>query len=357
MDSLLTYLNQFIKTEEGIYFLGNSLWNWFLAMAAFVAIYFTVKPIFGLIVKKIDKVINHKLNKTGDIAVDTLKHSKAWFFIAIAIFFGSKFLNLSGYNFLPFRILMFAIFIQAGIWSNVIFSKGLKNWNQKNKNPSQHAAVVIVLWFGRFIIWATVLLLILDHLGIEAISLLAGLGVGGIAIALAMQKILGDLFASISIMLEKPFEIGDFVMVGDIRGTVESIGIKTTRIRSINGEQIVISNSDLLESRVNNFKRMAERRIIFNLNVSNQTSKENIHAITEVVKNIIDSQENVRFDRGHLKGFSPGSIDYEFVYWVKNPDFMVYMDVQQKINLAIIDEFAERNINMAYPAQKVLLEK
>ncbi|MDR2554850.1 MAG: mechanosensitive ion channel family protein [Fibromonadaceae bacterium] len=357
MDSLLTYLNQFVKIEEGVYFLGNSLWNWLLAIATATVVYFIIKPIFGLIVKKIDKVINHKLNKPGDIAVGALKHSKAWFFIAIAFFFGAKFLKLGEYDFLPFRLLMFSIFIQSGIWLNVVFSKGLRNWSQKHENPSQHTAIVIVLWFGRFLIWATVLLLILDHLGIEAVSLLAGLGVGGIAIALAMQKILGDLFASISIMLEKPFEIGDFVMVGEIRGTVESIGIKTTRIRSVNGEQIIISNSDLLESRVNNFKRMTERRIVFSLNVSNLTTKENIHAITGIVKNIIDSQENTRFDRGHLKGFSPGSIDYEFVYWVKSPEFIVYMDVQQKINLAIIDEFAERKIIMAYPAQKVMLEK
>lgn len=357
MDSLITYLDHLLRTDEGSYFLGNSLWDWLLAIATTIAVYFIIKPFFSLIVKKIDKFINHKLNKTGDIAVDALKHSKTWFFIAIAFFFGTKFLKLGEYDFLPYRILMFAIFVQAGIWSNVIFTKGLKNWSVKNENPSQHTGVLIVLWFGRFLIWATVLLLILDHLGIEAISLLAGLGVGGIAIALAMQKILGDLFASISIMLEKPFEIGDFVMVGDIKGTVESIGLKTTRIRSVNGEQIIISNSDLLESRVNNFKRMAERRILFNLNVSNLTTKENLHAITGVVKNIIDSQENVRFDRGHLKGFSPGAIDYEFVYWVKSPEFIAYMDVQQKINLAIIDEFAARNITMAYPAQKVLLEK
>jgi len=357
MDSLLTHLDEFMKTEKGVYFLGSSLWNWFLAIVVSTAIYFTLKPFFRLIVKKIDNIINHKRNKPGDIAVNTLKHSKAWFFAAIAIFFGAQFLNLGEYDFLPLKILILATFVQAGIWAGVIFNRSLKNWSQKNENPSQHAAVVIVQWLGRFLIWATVLLLILDNLGIEAVSLLAGLGVGGIAIALAMQKFLGDLFASISIMLDEPFEIGDFIMVGDIRGTVESIGIKTTRIRSINGEQIVISNSDLLESRLNNFKRMAERRIIFNLNVSNLTSKENIHAITEIVKNIIDNQENARFDRGHLKGFSPGSIDYEFVYWVKSPDFITYMDVQQKINLAIIDEFAERTINMAYPAQKVLLEK
>ena len=357
MDSLWTYFDQFVITEEGIYFLGNSMWDWLLAIVVFVAIYFTVKPLFRLIVRKIDKAINHESNKSGDIAVDALKNSKAWFFAAIAIFFGAKFLNLGGYNFLPIKILILAAFTQIGIWASVIFNHSLKNWSRKNENPSQHAAVVIIRWIGKFLIWAIVLLLVLDNLGIKVVSLLAGLGVGGIAIALAMQRILGDLFASISIMLDKPFEIGDFVMVGDIKGTVESIGIKTTRIRSVNGEQIVISNSDLLESRVNNFKRMTERRVVFNVNVSNQTSKENIYAIADLVKNIINNQENVRFDRGHLKDFSPGSIDYEFVYWLNKTDFITYMDIQQKINLAIIDEFAEREINMAYPAQKVLLEK
>jgi small-conductance mechanosensitive channel len=158
-------------------------------------------------------------------------------------------------------------------------------------------------------------------------------------------------------MVDKPFEIGDFLWIGEIRGTVESIGIKSTRIRSINGEQIIIANSDILDSRISNFKRMEERRIIFEVNVSNQTSKENINAIASVVKGIIDNQENARFDRGHLKGFSPGSINYEFVYWVKSREYVAYMDVQQKIILAVIDEFAERNISMAYPAQKVLLEK
>jgi small-conductance mechanosensitive channel len=158
-------------------------------------------------------------------------------------------------------------------------------------------------------------------------------------------------------MIDKPFEIGDFILVDEIRGTVESIGIKTTRIRSINGEQIIMANSVLLDSRISNFKRMDERRITFNVNVSNQTSKENISAIAGIIKNIIDSQECTRFDRGHLKGFSPGSIDYEFIYWIKSPDYVAYMDVQQKIILTVIDEFAERKISMAYPAQKVLLEK
>jgi small-conductance mechanosensitive channel len=357
MEFFWEYFDWLVEAEKGIYFLGNSLWNCFLAMAISAVIYFTLRPLFYLIVRKIDKAINHESNKLGDITIDVLKNSKSWFFAVIAIFFGAKFLDLGEYNFFPLKILILITLAQIGIWSNVIFNHSLKNWSQRNENPSQDAAVVIIRWFGKFLIWATVLLLVLDNLGVKVVSLLAGLGVGGIAIALAVQKILGDLFASISIMLDKPFEIGDFILVGNIRGTVESIGIKTTRIRSIDGEQIIISNSDLLESRVNNFKRMEERRITFNISVNNQTSKENIHSIAGLVKNIIGNQENARFDRGHLKGFSPGSIDYEFIYWVRTPDFVAYMDVQQKISLAVIDEFAERKINMAYPAQKVLLEK
>ncbi|MDR0515636.1 MAG: mechanosensitive ion channel family protein [Fibromonadaceae bacterium] len=350
-------LESFVNWGKGIYFLGNSLWSWLLAIAISAAIYFMLRPVFNLIVKKIDRTINHKSNRLGDIVICTLRNSKFWFFAAIAIFFGTKALNLYEHAFIPFKILILATIVQTGIWLSVIFSRSLKSWSKKNKNTSQHAAVIIIHAFGKFLIWAVILLLILDNLGVKVISIMAGLGVGGIALALAVQKILGDLFASISIMLDKPFEIGDFIMVGEIRGNVESIGIKTTHIRSLTGEQIIISNSVLLESRVNNFKRMEERRITLAINVSNQTSKENIGAIAGIIKNIIENQDGARFERGHLKGFSPGSIDYEFIYWIKSPDFVVYMDVQQKVGLAVIEEFAERKISMAYPAQKVLLEK
>jgi small-conductance mechanosensitive channel len=194
-------------------------------------------------------------------------------------------------------------------------------------------------------------------MGVKIVSLVAGLGLGGIAIALAVQKILGDLFASISIMLDKPFEVGDLINTDMVTGFVESIGIKTTRIRSINGEQVIISNGDLLESRVTNLKRMAERRIIFGVSVSSQTSNENLKNMVALIKNIINNQSDARFDRGHLKSFSASSVDYEIVFWVTKPDYLSYMDVQQEINLAILDAFAERKISLAYPAQKVLLGK
>jgi len=235
---------------------------------------------------------------------------------------------------------------------NFVFNNIIK---RINKIPyfSNNKTVLIFLGIGKFFIFIVIMLLTLDNLGVKVVSLLAGLGIGGIAVALAAQKVLGDLFASVSIILDKPFEVGDSISLGTINGTVESIGIKTTRIRSSTGEQIVISNGDLLESRVTNFKRMQERRVTFNINVSNQ----NLQTIVPLVKGIIESQSDVRFERGHLKSFSAGSLEYEFVYWVTKPEYIVYMNVQEKINFAILDAFAAKNINMVYPAQKVLLEK
>jgi len=358
MEKLLALFDSFVKTEDGIYFLNNSVWHWILALVITIAAYFLFWLLFKVIVKQIDKIANRTENVLDDIFADAMGNSRFWFFIAIAVFFSSKVLNLGEYGFIPAKILILAAFVQTGIWLNVIFNDILGNWSKKNNSDSaRNAGFTIIGVLGKFLIWAVILLLILDNLGVEVLSLMAGLGVGGIAIALAVQRVLGDLFASISIMIDKPFEIKDFIAVGDIKGTVESIGIKTTRIRSATGEQIVISNSDLLDSRVSNFKRMDERRITFTFGVTYQTTKENLHAITDLVKGIIEAQSGVRLDRGHLKGFDASSIEYEFVYWVTNPDYVAYMNVQQKINLALIDAFTARKIELARPTQTVFLQK
>jgi small-conductance mechanosensitive channel len=342
MDNFIAKFKEIIS----IYFFGNSLWDWFLAIIISVLVYFLLRFLFKFIVAKLSGVI-----------ADSIKNSKTWFFAAIALFFGTRILNFGEYDFLPLKILILATFVQAGIWLSVIFHWSLANWSHKNENPSQRAAFVIIQGIGKFIIWVTILLLILDNLGVQVISLLTGLGVGGIAVALAVQKILGDLFASVSIMIDKPFEIGDLITIDSIIGTVEAIGVKTTKIRSITGEQIIISNSDLLDSRISNFKRMTERRATLGISVSNKTPNEHLQIIVGMVKSIIENQSDARFDRGHLKSFSASSVDYEFVFWVTKPDYLSFMDVQQQINLAIINALAEKNINLAYPIQKVLLEK
>jgi small-conductance mechanosensitive channel len=182
-------------------------------------------------------------------------------------------------------------------------------------------------------------------------ALMAGLGVGGIAVALAIQSVLGDLFASLSIALDKPFVIGDFVIVGDFMGTVERVGLKTTRIRSLSGEQLVFSNSDLLSSRIRNYKRMEERRVPFVVGVTYQTPAAELEAIPGVVRDIIESTDSTRFDRAHFKGFGDSAYLFEFVYYVLSADYAVFMDIQQAINLGIVRQFAERGIEIAYPTR------
>jgi small-conductance mechanosensitive channel len=184
----------------------------------------------------------------------------------------------------------------------------------------------------------------------------AGLGIGGIAVALAIQNILGDLFASLSIALDKPFVIGDFIIVDQLLGTVEHIGLKTTRIRSLSGEQIVFSNADLLNSRIRNYKRMYERRVVFSIGVTYQTPYEKLASIGTTLKEIIESQPDVRFDRAHFREYADSSLNYEVVYYVKSPDYNRYMDIQQAINLEIYRRFQDGGIEFAYPTRTLYLQ-
>jgi len=200
-------------------------------------------------------------------------------------------------------------------------------------------------------------LLILDNFGVNITGLVAGLGIGGIAVALAVQNILGDLLASLSIVLDKPFVIGDFIVVDSLSGTIEHIGLKTTRIRSLNGEQLIFSNNDLLKSRIRNFKRMSERRVVFHLGVVYQTSLEQLKIIKKIVAEIIEKRQKVRFDRVHFKEYSSSSLIYEVVYYVSSPDFNVYMDIQETINLEILQRFQEEKIEFAYPTQTLYVQK
>jgi small-conductance mechanosensitive channel len=210
---------------------------------------------------------------------------------------------------------------------------------------------------GRLVLWAVVLLLVLDNLGVDVTALVAGLGVGGIAVALAVQNILGDLFASLSIVLDKPFTIGDFLIIDDYLGSVEHIGLKTTRMRSLSGEQLVFSNTDLLKSRIKNYGRMFERRVIFDIGVTYQTPREKLQMIPDIIRSAIEAQEPVRFDRSHFRAYGDFSLSFETVYYVLKPDYNLYMDIQQAINLHIHARFEAEGIEFAYPTQTLFVEK
>lgn len=208
-----------------------------------------------------------------------------------------------------------------------------------------------------FAIWIIAIIFLLDNLGVKISAVVAGLGIGGIAVALAAQAVLGDLFSYFVIFFDKPFESGDFVMVGDKVGVIEHIGIKTTRMRALSGEQLVFSNTDLTNSRVHNYKRMERRRVVFSLGVTYQTLPERLKKITHIVKDIITTVKNTTYDRGHFATYGDFSLNFEFVYYVNGEDYNTYMDIQQAINLAIFDAFGKEGIDFAYPTQTIIFQK
>jgi small-conductance mechanosensitive channel len=228
-----------------------------------------------------------------------------------------------------------------------------KNDGDEAKTKSIKGLLVIV----KGLVWAIGIILLLDNMGYKVSTILAGLGIGGIAIALAAQALLGDFFSYVSIIFDKPFQIGDFIVVDDHSGTIEHIGIKTTRMRSVDGEQIIFSNSGLTGTHIKNFKRMVSRRVVLTLGVTYETPVEKMKKIPELIKQAIMSVKGVKFDRAHFNSFSASSQDFEVVYIVEGNDYNKYMDIKQDINFKIIDEFNKLGIEFAYPTQTLFVKK
>ncbi len=237
-------------------------------------------------------------------------------------------------------IAYFIIRLISAIIQNIITSSVRKQENGEVKAKQIGGLMIII----NMVIWILGLVFLLDNLGYNVTTILTGVGIGGIAIALAAQNIVGDLFNYFVIFFDKPFEVGDSVTVDDKNGTIEYIGLKTTRLRSLTGEQIIISNSDLTKSRVHNFKRQETRRISFSLSVRYQTSTEQLKKIPGIIKEIIEAAENTRFDRAHFARFTEYGLTFEVVYFVTVPDYIKYMDVQQEINLKIMEAFKNEKI-------------
>ena len=209
----------------------------------------------------------------------------------------------------------------------------------------------------KVIIWVIGIIMLLDNMGYKVSTVVTGLGIGGIAVALAAQAVLGDLFSYISIIFDRPFQLGDVIVSGDVTGTVENIGIKTTRIRSVWGEEIILSNSQLTGSKIQNLKRMENRRVLFALGVTYDTPVEVLKGIPESIKEIIDGVKETKFDRAHFRSFGDFSLNFEVVYTVLNPDYTRYMDIQQEINFKIAEKFATQKIEFAYPTQTLQIKK
>jgi len=251
-----------------------------------------------------------------------------------------------------------ALLVQGGVWA----SSALAAWlelrfrDARARDPDGATTLKLIGFAAQGVLWLLVALLGLDQLGFDVTALIAGLGIGGVALALAVQNILGDLFACAAIALDKPFVVGDFIVVDGLRGTVENVGLKTTRVRSLDGELLVFSNADLLKSRVRNFKRMRERRIQFGVGVTYGTPADKVRRIPGWLRHAVEAQPKTRFDRAHFKGYGESALEFEVVYYVLEPDYNVYMDVQQSLNLAIYDRFAAEGVEFAFPTRTLFVK-
>lgn len=298
-------------------------------------------------------------NDLDDALAAAVAATRSGLLLVVAVFVASRALVLpTRFDEWLTRLAIAAVLIQVGFWAIAWLEVVILSWKRRRwgDDPSVDSTMGIVRYALKVVTWAIVLLLLLENLGVDVSALVTGLGIGGIAVALAVQNILGDLFASLTILLDKPFVVGDSLAVDGLTGTVESIGLNSTRLTSITGEQLVFSNKDLLQSRIRNYGRMKERRILFRLGVVYGTPLETLARIPGMIQTAVEGHEATRFDRSHFKEFGDSALEFETVYYMIEPDYKKYLDVQQTINLKLMSLFAAAGIDFAYPTQHLFLE-
>jgi small-conductance mechanosensitive channel len=341
-------------------FLNNSLDNWAMALA--VAVGATVAMYFAraLVLRRVSTMASRTETRIDDVVACMLAKTYVLFIFAVGLYLGSLWLALTpARELIISRVAVTALLLQLAVWGDT----GLRAWRDQYRNNlppvdgngARRASSTVLGFIARLALWVIVFLMVLDNLGFNITTLVASLGIGGVAVALAVQNILGDLFASLSIMLDKPFEIGDFIIVGDVLGSVEHIGLKTTRVRGLGGEQVVFSNGDLLRSRIHNHKRMQTRRVAFILRVAYGTGEQQLGKIPELIRGVISARSDVDFERAHFMNYNEWSLDFEVVYHFKSPDYILHMDAQQAIFLELYRQFEREGIQFAHPLSVVRL--
>jgi small-conductance mechanosensitive channel len=337
--------------------MNNPLQQWLL----FIAVTVLGSIALLLIAKALRRsfaVLDRKI--PGDFAkilAETMQRTKFVLLFFVALDAGARFLvlgaslaNASKY------VAIIAGGIQIGIWATYLVSRIVAYAVQRVSGEEAVSSAANVLSIvTKVVVWSIVLLLVFDNLGFDITTLIAGLGIGGLAIAMASQQVLSDLFASLSILIDKPFRVGDFIIVGELMGTVEKVGLKTTRLRSLSGEELIFSNGDLLASRVRNYKTMEERRVVFTIGVEYNTPSEKLKRIPQIIRDAVESNATTRFDRCHFSRYGDFSLNFETVYYVLMADYTAYMDIQQSINLRIYEAFEQEGIVFAFPTQTVHL--
>ncbi|MBS3109134.1 mechanosensitive ion channel family protein [Candidatus Woesearchaeota archaeon] len=342
-------------------YFGNTGYELAHSLLLFIGLFIILKifKVYGL--KILHKFAKKSKNSIDDILIEFIDHINWFFYVYLSYYMASRPLALPGLahhisNWIGLAALVYygIKFVQTII--DVIAQKQIEK-RQKEDKTDDASFISVIAKIVKAIVWVIALLMVLSNMGVNITSLIAGLGVGGIAIAFALQNVLEDLFSSFTIYFDKPFKVGDFIVIGADSGTVKHIGIKSTRIETLQGQELIVSNRELTNTRVNNYKRMEKRRIVNTIGVEYGTSLKQLKEINAIVGRIFKKVKNADLDRVHFKAFGDFSLIFEIVFYVKDSEYLTYMDTQQEINYEIKREFEKAGISMAFPTQTIHLKK
>lgn len=338
------------------FYFGNTTRSWLVAAGIAVAVYLTLVLIQRLAVNRLGKLAERTENDWDDAVVDIVRNTRPFFFAALSLIAALRGLAVPRSVGGPLHaVLELLVLLQIGLWATGIIAFLVERSLSKRRETADRIGVAAVRAIGitvKVVAWIVIVLIAIQNVFDKNVTaLMTGLGVGGIALALAVQNILGDLLAAVAIVFDRPFDVGDFIVVDDVKGTVEQIGLKTTRLRSLTGEQIILGNGELLKSRIRNYKRMYERRATFTIDVTYDTPADVVERIPAMVRAAIEAQSPVRFDRSHFASFAQSALRIEAVYFVLSPEYNVFMDIQQRINLTLLRQFNAAKIEFAFPTQ------
>ncbi len=341
-----------------IEFLNNTIMDYFTAIVAFLAFLIIFKIFQVIIIKKLKKIAKKTKTDIDDTLIKIANSLKPPFYVFLAVYLALFFLNINpiGQKIIN-AILIIWLTYQVIIGFQILIDYLIKKKIASGNDASKKTAISYLSTLLKIALWVIGIILILSNLGVDVTSLIAGLGIAGIAIALAIQNILSDLFSSLAIYFDKPFEIGDFIIVGENQGTVEKIGIKTTRIRALDGEEIIISNQELTSARIQNFKTVKERRSLFKIGVVYGTSQTKLKLIPKLLKQAVETTKLTIFDRAHFVEFADSSLNFEISFYVETEEYKKFLDVQQQVLFKINNLFAREKIEMAFPTQTIYLAK
>ncbi len=336
---------------------GNTIEEYLVALAVLVISLFVLGIVRSFIFARLRLLAQKTKTNIDDLVVRILKSIRPPFYVVLSLYIALLFLEV--HPFIDKAIL--AIVLVWATYQVILAIQLVVDFILDKKidpeDGGQRAAIGLLSTLVRIALWVIGIILILQNLGVNVSSFIAGLGIGGVAVALALQNVLGDLFSSFAIYFDKPFTVGDFIIVGDKMGTVEKIGVKTTRLRALQGEEIVLSNTDLTSAQVQNFRKLNERRVTFTFGVTYDTPSDKLKAIPSIIENIFNDLDMVRYESAHFKEFADSALVFEVIYYTLSPEYLEYLSLRQKINLAIVESFDREKIEMAFPTQTVYLRK